>query len=115
MDWQNSQTQRYWRNKGIAELEFFVASVSRENDSAAGPKFQESQVSRLQCRSVAQTDFVPVAAARGRGRVAGDCLRYGNWLVGVTMMCMHALLVGGLVASHGKSVAQVNMCLFAQI
>jgi hypothetical protein len=51
-------------------------------------QFQESQVSRLQCRwQVAQTDFVAVAAARGCGRVAGGCLRYGNWLAGVTMMC----------------------------
>ena len=36
---------------------------------------------------VAQTDLVTVAAARGCGRVAGGCLRYGNWLAGVTMIC----------------------------
>ena len=36
---------------------------------------------------MAQTDFVTVAAARGCGRVAGGCLRYGNWLAGVTMTC----------------------------
>ena len=36
---------------------------------------------------MAQADLVTVAAARGCGRVAGGCLRYGNWLAGVTMIC----------------------------
>ncbi len=76
-----------------------MASVSRENDSAAGPIPQESQVSRLQCRSVAQTDFV--TAARGRGRVAGDCLRYGNWLVGVTMMYSAGRWLSGIAWQIG--------------
>ena len=59
-------------------------------------QFHESQVSRLQCRSVAQTDFVPVAAARGCGRVAGGCLRYGNWLVGVTTVCAAGRWLSGI-------------------
>jgi hypothetical protein len=75
VDWRNSQTHRYWRNKGIAEIEFFVASVSRENDSAAGPGV--SSFTFAMSIGV-QTDFVTVAAARGCGRVAGGCLRYGN-------------------------------------
>ena len=47
----------------------------------------ELQVSRCDVVRVAQTGFVAVAAARGCGRVAGGCLRYGNWLAGVTMTC----------------------------
>ena len=64
-------------------------------------QFHESQVSRLQCRSVAQTDFVPVAAARGCGRVAGGCLRYGNWLVGVTMVCAAGRWLSGIALQIG--------------
>jgi len=64
-------------------------------------QFQESQASRLQCRSVAQTDFVAVAAARGCGRVAGGCLRYGNWLVRVTMMCSAGRWLSGIALQIG--------------
>ena len=63
--------------------------------------FQESQVSRLQCRSVAHTDFVAVAAARGCGCVAGGCLRYCNWLVGVTMICSAGGRLSGIALQIG--------------
>jgi hypothetical protein len=45
---------------------------------------------------VAQTDLATVAAARGCGRVAGGCLRYGNWLAGVTMICAAGRWLSGI-------------------
>ena len=50
---------------------------------------------------VAQTDFVTVAAARGCGREAGGCLRYGNWLAGVTMICAAGRWLSGIALQIG--------------
>ena len=64
-------------------------------------EFHSNQSFTLRCRSCAHTDFVTVAAARGRGRVAGGCLRYGNWLVGVTMMCAAGRWLSGIALQIG--------------
>ena len=45
---------------------------------------------------MAQTDFDAVAAARDCGRVAGDYHKYGNCLVGVTMMCAAGRWLSGI-------------------
>ena len=50
---------------------------------------------------MAQTDLVTVAAARGCGRVAGGCLRYGNWLAGVTMICAAGRWLSGIALQIG--------------
>ena len=71
--------------------------MSRENYSAAGGV----SVSSCDVVRVAQTNCVAVAAAGGRGRVAGDCLRYGNCLVGVTMMRAAGRWLSGIALQIG--------------
>ena len=81
------------------------AVVSQES-ARFTQEFYSNQSFTFRCRSCAQTDFVAVAAARGRGRVAGGCLRYGNWLVGVTMMGAAGRWL--VAASHCTSAAHAG-------